>query len=90
MGCLTSIYFVVLINGSTSSFFNPTMGLRKGFPFSPFLFLIIVEGLHKAILKTKITRVIYGVEVRRNISLLYLLFVDDVLLFIKGYVREAR
>jgi hypothetical protein len=47
MGCLTSISFVVIVNGSTSKFFNPKRGSRQGCLLSPLLFLIVVEGFKK-------------------------------------------
>jgi hypothetical protein len=36
MGCLQSVSFVVLINGSPSRFFKASRGLRQGCPLSPF------------------------------------------------------
>jgi hypothetical protein len=44
MGCLSSISFVVLINGYVSRFVTPTRGLWQGCPMSPFLFRLLVEG----------------------------------------------
>lgn len=45
MGCLSSLSFAVLINDSPSDFFDASRGLRQGCSISPFIFLIVAEGL---------------------------------------------
>jgi hypothetical protein len=49
MTCVTTISFVVLINGVGSPFFKAGRGLCQGFPLSPYLFLLIVDGLSHAL-----------------------------------------
>jgi len=66
MGYVTSTSYVVLINGSTYSFFKPSKGLREGFPLSPYLFLLVTEGLSKSILDSKRNRSIHGIKVEGN------------------------
>jgi hypothetical protein len=90
MGCVTSGSFAVLINGSESKFFKPTRGLRQGCYLSPLLFLIIAEGLSRAILEAKRVRAITGVNMGRALSLSHLLFVDDALLFSNVTIWEAN
>ena len=63
MGCLLSTSFLVLINGSPSNFFQPTRGLRHGFPLSPFIFLLVAEALSRIIHKAKLEGKIKGIKV---------------------------
>jgi hypothetical protein len=90
MNCLTTTSFVVLINGSTSSFFPSERGLRQGCLLSPLLFLLVVEGLSRAISEAKRLGSFSGIKISQALHLTHLLFVDDVLIFSGGSRREAE
>ena len=89
MGCISSTSFAILINGSASARFNITRGIRQGCPLSPLLFLIVMEGLSRLIASAKRNGDISGLKIMEHYYLTHLLFVDDILIFINGSVRDS-
>jgi hypothetical protein len=85
---VTSTNFVVLINGKPTSFFKSSRGLRQGFPLSPLLFLLVIEGLSRTIQEKVRDKKLEGVPVARGLSITHLMFVDDVILFGIGSISE--
>ena len=88
MGCLQSTSFSILINGSPTNFFLPTMGIRQGSPLSPFIFLLVVEELSRIIHNAKENREIKGIKVSTCEEVTHTLFVDDVLIFGEASIRN--
>ncbi|XP_057734548.1 uncharacterized protein LOC130949988 [Arachis stenosperma] len=93
-----SVSMSVLINGSPSKPFKMERGLRQGYSLSLFLFVLVVDVLHRmigeAVRNGCISLLLVG---RDNIELLYLQFTDDTILFyppkeetIRNYKRLLR
>lgn len=79
--CLESSRSSILINGSPTSEFNVRRGLRQGDPLSPFLFIIIMEGLHLALSESFENGLIHGINIgTSDLNLSHLFFVDDVII----------
>jgi exonuclease III len=86
----SSAFFSLLINGVPSRPFSPSRGIRQGDPLSPFLFIILAEGLsrsiHAAIEQNLLTGLpLHGISPPISHSQ----FVDDTLLMGSPTVREA-
>jgi hypothetical protein len=88
MGCVRSTNFFVLVNGNPSGFFKGSRGLRQGCPLSPLLFLLIVEGLVESLRDWLMMVDLKDILVANGFRITHLLFVDDVILFGKGYLQE--
>jgi hypothetical protein len=48
----SSTLFSILVNGVPSKPFSPSRGIRQGDPLFPFLFILMVEGMNRAIKET--------------------------------------
>ncbi|XP_045802189.1 uncharacterized protein LOC123895742 [Trifolium pratense] len=97
--CVSSAMVSVLINGSPPIEFTMERALRQGDPLSPFLFLLVAEGLNVLISKAVFDKSFlgYGVGRAENVTLSHLQFADDTLIIgrkcwdnilaMKGYVE---
>jgi len=49
MSLITPTFFSILVNGTPSTPFHPSRGIQQGDPLSPFIFIIMAEGLGRYI-----------------------------------------
>jgi hypothetical protein len=88
LSCVTSANFVVMINGEATSFFKSERGLRQGCPLSPYLFILIMEGLSLLLSKIFTDHHIFVIKVSNCIKIIHLMFFNDVLLLSKADLEE--
>ena len=68
----------MLFNGTVVGSVVHGRGLRQGFPLSPYLFIVYVEGLSAMIRDSEARGALLGCSVCRNApSISHLFFVDD-------------
>ena len=77
MELLHSAKASVLVNGSPTDEFQIQRGLRKGDPLSPFLFILVMEGLHVALRKAHNASMFHGISIS-EIDISHLFYADDV------------
>ena len=88
MSSLSLVSFSLLINGVATTFFKAGKGLRQGCPLAPLLFLVVVEGLGRAILYAKANETYHGIYFGNDIVLTHVLFVDDIVMVNDGSVQS--
>jgi hypothetical protein len=91
MNLVTSAFFSILLNGSPTRTFNASRGLRQGDPLSPFLYIILAEGLGRSLSQAKSEGMIKGLPlIQGEEALSHLQFVDDNLLMGSPMVKEVK
>ena len=91
MRCVSSVKYVVRINGQPYDLNQPTRGLRQGDPLFPYLFLICAEGLSALLHQAAHRKAIKGVVASTNgPRVSHLFFANDSLVFGRAIVSEAK
>jgi len=90
MALVTTTIFSILLNGAPSRTFTPSRGLRQGDLLSPFLFILMMEGLGRAIKMENAEGRIQGIKLTLDgVANTHQQFVDDTMLKGIPTVREA-
>ncbi|GJY46341.1 putative RNA-directed DNA polymerase, eukaryota, reverse transcriptase zinc-binding domain protein [Tanacetum coccineum] len=79
--CLSSSRALVLVNGSPTLEFSIKRGFRQGYLLLPFLFILVLEGLHNAFYTAVSSGLIRGVKLGSpEVTISHLFYVDDVII----------
>ena len=83
--------FSILVNGTPTFPFTPSRGIRQGDPISPFLFVILMEGLSRIIKTSKERNDIVGYQPLHDcLATTHQQFVDDTMLHGTPMIGEAQ
>ncbi|RVW69351.1 Transposon TX1 uncharacterized 149 kDa protein [Vitis vinifera] len=81
-GCLSSVSYAVLVNGSAKGWVKASRGLRQRDPLSPFLFTLVADVLSRMLLRAEERNMLEGFRVGRNRTRVsQLQFADDTIFF---------
>ena len=87
---IISSSFSILVNGSPLETFTPSRHLRQGDPLSPFLFILMMEGLGRAIKDANDVGKVRGIQLSDNgQALTHQQFVGETMLQGIPTVKEA-
>ncbi|XP_026459958.1 uncharacterized protein LOC113360696 [Papaver somniferum] len=89
--CMSTTTISVLLNGSPTQSFSPTIGIRQGDLLSPYLFILCMEFLSRLLLNVETNHLISGVKAARKApGIIHLMFVDDILIFTKADMHNIE
>ncbi|CAN1294958.1 Uncharacterized mitochondrial protein AtMg01250 [Linum perenne] len=84
------VRFSILVNGNPFHFFSPTRGIRKGYPISPFLFILLTNCLSYLIDKGVDDGILKGLKLNpRCPTLTHVFFADNTILFGEASINKA-
>lgn len=88
--CLETVSYCVLHENKEIGPIHPKRGLRQGDPLSPYLFILLAEGLSAMLSNLERRGFIHGVSIARGApKISHLFFADDSFIFLKANQSES-
>jgi hypothetical protein len=92
--CVSTVWFLVLINGTLEDFVGSSRGVRQGDSLSPLLFVVVMEVFSRmmnvAVERELLTGFSVGSRPSEAMEVTHLLFVDDTLIFCEPTVEQIQ
>ncbi|KAJ9693494.1 hypothetical protein PVL29_012324 [Vitis rotundifolia] len=90
-GCLSSVFYAVLVNGNAKGWVKASRGLRQGDPLSPFLFTLVADVMSRMLLRAEERNLLEGFRVGRDRTRVsHLQFADDTIFFSNTREEELQ
>ena len=90
-GCLSSVSYAILVNGSAKGWVKASRGLRQGDPLSHFLFTLVADVLSRMLMRAEERNMLEGFRVGRNRTRVsHLQFADDTIFFSNTREEELQ
>lgn len=88
--CISTVSYCVLQDCKEIGPIHPKRGLRQGDPLSPYLFILLAEGLSAMLSNLESRGSIHGISIARGApKISHLFFADDSFIFIKANQTES-
>ncbi|GLT35234.1 hypothetical protein SLA2020_097030 [Shorea laevis] len=91
MECLSTARISVLVNENPTREFEVSTGLQQGVPLSPFLFLMIGEGLQRLVQRAIDEGMLHGIETgKQGMAVSLLQFTNDTIIMGRAKAENIR
>lgn len=80
----------MIINGVPTGLITLERGLRQGYPFSPYFFIICVGAFSNLLVRAKKDQLIQGLKFAKDVSITHLLFTEDSIIFSWASMTDCK
>lgn len=88
--CISNAKIAILVNGHPTKWIRTRRGLRQGDPLSPYLFLLVAEGLARLVERAISNNLLTSVGPQRDAKVAIIQYADDTIFFCEAKRRQMR